>query len=128
MKHLVFVIAFGLSPAQVLADPALECSDAGSQVEISACVSAMGEKVDTALSIALEIARESARELDEVTGRDVALPSLETAQSAWENYRTAHCVAVGAGFGGGSGTGIAMSSCRIELGRVRVDQLIGMAR
>ena len=64
----------------------------------------------------------SAKELDDVTGRTVALPALEKAQAAWSAYRDTHCDYVGATFGGGSGTGIGINSCKIELARSRAER------
>lgn len=80
-----------------------------------------------ALDASYGFAMQSAAELDEVTGRVVAQPALEAAQEAWNRYRDAQCEAVGASYGGGSGTGIAISSCRVDLGRARVDELLRMA-
>lgn len=118
----------GLYPVQSAADPSLECSNAGSQVEIGACVKGAADRVDAALVFAQEIAMASAQELDEVTGRAAAVPALNTSQETWVAYREAQCNAVGASFGGGSGTGIAIQSCMIELGRARVKELMGMAQ
>ena len=114
-----------LGPPLAWADPAMECGiDNGSQVEIGDCVASMEIRVDAALDLAFEFAAGSAKELDEVTGRDQAFPALEAAQSAWRAYREAQCNSVGAGFGGGSGTGIAISACRVELGRARIVELM----
>lgn len=118
---LVFV------PVASLADPVLECTGASSQVEIGACVQQAEANVNAAIETAYELAAQSARELDEVTGREVSAPALEAAQAAWSAYRDAQCEAVGASFGGGSGTGIAITACRIELGRVRVTSLLNLA-
>ena len=96
-----------LVPGFALADPATECGGS-SQVEIGNCVAETLEKVDASLEVYLGFARQSAEELDEVTGRDVALPALDAGQAAWAAYREAHCAFVGATFGGGSGTGIAI--------------------
>ena len=115
-------------PLSVDADPAMECGDASSQVEIAACVSETAAAVDSAVETTLSFAMSSATELDEVTQRDVAVPALEKAHAAWSAYRDAHCNYVGAGFGGGSGTGIAINSCRIELGRARAKELQTFAR
>ncbi|GAB5436119.1 lysozyme inhibitor LprI family protein [Falsiruegeria mediterranea] len=117
-----------LYPLHSAADPSLECSDAGSQVEIGACVSEAAQRVEAAMVLAQEIAMASAQELDEVTGRVVAVPAMDAAQEAWSAYRDAQCNAVGASFGGGSGTGIAIQSCRIELGRARITELMSMAQ
>lgn len=73
--------------------------------------------------MALSLAQAAARELDQITGREVAEPALRASQTTWEAYRAAHCDYVGSTFGGGSGTGIAIRACRISLGRTRVDEL-----
>lgn len=111
-----------------VADPSLECSiGASSQVEIGACLEAEASRAEAALGVALDLAREGAKSLDEATGRPMAGPALEAGQAAWLAYRDAHCEHVGATFGGGSGTGIAIASCRVDLTRLRIDQLIGLA-
>lgn len=123
MRYLLLLLLF--SPA-ALADPTLECSGASSQVEIGECVGEMEVRVNQALEASFRIAQQAAIELDEVTGRVVAQPALDAAQNAWVIYRTAQCEAVGASYGGGSGTGIAVASCRVDLGRARVDELLRM--
>lgn len=108
-----------------LADPTLECSAGlGSQVEIGTCVSDTETRVDQSVQIALEFAQAAAKDLDDVTERTVSLPALNAGQSAWEAYRDQHCEFVGTTFGGGSGTGIAISACRVDLGRDRVSVLM----
>jgi uncharacterized protein YecT (DUF1311 family) len=119
----VFPAILALAPHVALADPTLECSG-GSQVEISACVSEMKTRVDGAVQTALDIARAGAQSLDDATGRKQAGPALEAAQEAWSSYRDAQCALVGASFGGGSGTSIAITSCHVELGRLRVTELL----
>lgn len=131
MKTLSMIwipVAFG-GPVAALADPSLECSvGLSSQVEIAACVVDAEENVDRAVEVALKFAMRSAGELDEITGRQVSVPALAAGQAAWEAYRDAHCEYVGSTFGGGSGTGIAIRSCRVELGRLRVSDLTAQAR
>ncbi|WP_424831718.1 lysozyme inhibitor LprI family protein [Ruegeria sp.] len=116
-----------LVPFAALADPTLECSDAPSQVEIGDCVAQMEDRVNSALQAAYGFAAAAAQELDDVTERDAALPALEAAQSAWAAYRDAQCEAIGASYGGGSGTGIGITACRVDLGRMRVDELLRFA-
>jgi uncharacterized protein YecT (DUF1311 family) len=125
MKTLFPVLsALLLVPALAAADPALECNTgASSQVEIADCVAQTEARVDAAVDAALGFAMTSATDLDEITGREVAVPALEASQAAWAAYRDAQCEFAGATFGGGSGTGIAIRSCRIELGRARVAEL-----
>lgn len=109
------------------AGPDLECAGS-SQVEIAACVNASLDAVDGAVATALGFAMASAQELDDATGRASAAPALEAGQAAWSAYRDAHCEFVGSTFGGGSGTGIAISGCRVMLGRERVEALLGLSR
>lgn len=123
MKRLL-VLPFLLAPSLAAADPALECNTGvSSQVEIADCVAETEARVDAAVEAAYGFAMTSATDLDEVTGREVAVPALEAAQAAWTAYRDAQCEFAGATFGGGSGTGIAIRSCRVDLGRARVEEL-----
>ena len=105
------------------AAPSSECEGA-SQIEIGNCVAKTEATVNKTIEMALGFAMNSAADLDQVTGRKVAVPALIAGQSAWEAYRDQHCAFVGATFGGGSGTGIAILDCRIELGRDRFDTLM----
>ena len=112
-------------PSLALASPSLECSgDNSSQVEIGDCLASAEKQVQGAIDLALSFARDSAAELDEVTGRATSVKALEAGHSAWLQYRDAHCEFVGTTFGGGSGTGIAIQSCRINRGRVRTTELM----
>ena len=123
MQRLL-VLPFLLAPSLAAADPALECNTGvSSQVEIADCVAETEARVDAAVEAAYGFAMTSATDLDEVTGREVAVPALEAAQAAWTAYRDAQCEFAGATFGGGSGTGIAIRSCRVDLGRARVEEL-----
>ena len=124
MRYLasaLFVVA--CLPSIALADPASECGGS-SQVEIGDCVADTLERVDATVDTYLGFAMNSAAELDDVTGREVAVPALEAAQTAWSAYRDAHCEYVGATFGGGAGTGIGINAGRITRGRDRADTLM----
>ncbi|WP_460273839.1 lysozyme inhibitor LprI family protein [Celeribacter sp. ULVN23_4] len=110
-------------PVAAIADPSLECAHFSSQVEIGNCVAEAEANATRAMELTLGFAKGSAEELDGITGRAVALPALEASQTAWEAYRDTQCDFVGAGFGGGSGTGIAITSCRVELTRARTKEL-----
>jgi uncharacterized protein YecT (DUF1311 family) len=81
-------------PGMVFADPATDCGG-GSQIEIGACVAETLDWVDATVGIYLGFAISSAEELDEVTGRKVAVPALEVGQAAWSAYRDADCHYVG---------------------------------
>ncbi|MBV1926719.1 MAG: DUF1311 domain-containing protein [Rhodobacteraceae bacterium] len=116
-------------PTLLAADPSLECSiNNDTQVEIGTCLTATEAKVDGSVKLALGFAHGSAEDLDNVTEGAGSVKALEQGQSDWNAYRDAHCKFVGTTFGGGSGTGIAIQSCRIELGRLRVTELMKFAQ
>ena len=124
MRSLALLLVLA-TPAQ--ADPSMECPGS-SQIEIGACVTETLARVDAAMETAYGFALNAAGALDTETGRPGALPALEAAQTAWLAWREAQCAFAGAQFAGGSGTGIAITSCRIELGRDRVTALLDAAR
>ena len=122
----MLLVLFAAPGAQ--ADPTLECSNrAGSQIEVGECLVGVEKNVDAAMVDALGFALEAARELDKVTERKSVVPALEAGQANWSAYRDQHCEYVGTTWGGGSGTGMAIRSCRIELGRARTDVLMQFA-
>jgi uncharacterized protein YecT (DUF1311 family) len=124
--------AFGLGlllAASAGADPSLECSfETSAQVEIADCLIETEERANLALEVVLGYVKDEAFDLDETTGRAVALPALEAAQAAWKDYREKACAYRGATFGGGSGTGIAIRSCKIEITRARTADLYALLR
>ena len=127
MKNfLVRLLCLSCLPSLVIADPAAECGGS-SQVEIGTCVAQTLKQVNSSIDLYLGFAKGAAEELDEITGRTETVTALLTAQTAWETYRDAHCGYVGATFGGGSGTGIGINSCKIELGRDRAKELMRWA-
>lgn len=127
MRNWIVAGMMMIIPTGIWADPSLECSvSASSQVEIGACVGEMLSNAEQAMELALGFAEASAAELDGITEREMVVPALEAGQAAWLAYRDAHCEHVGSTFGGGSGTGIAINSCRVELTRARTAQLMGL--
>lgn len=112
-------------PGSAFADPQSECSvDASTQINIGVCLSAAETVADATVTSALDFAMQAAQELDEVTQRKSSVPALKAGQDGWLAYRDQHCVFVGTTYGGGSGTGIAIQSCRVALARARADELM----
>jgi len=130
MKYVSIVVALlhsVLCSPSALAGPDMECGvEAFSQIEIAECVVATKENVDRVLTEVFGFAQSAARELDSVTGRSVSLGALEGSQKSWLEYRENHCAFVGKSFGGGSGTSIAISSCKTTLTRARIQQLMAI--
>ena len=113
-----------LLPVPTAANPSLECSvSSESQIETGQCLQETAQAAEAALAVILDASREAAAELDGITERDVALPALDASQSAWEIYRDAQCTYAGSLFGGGSGTGIEIQSCQIQVTRNRINEL-----
>lgn len=127
-RSVILAAGLMLAAGGASADPTLECGlgDA-TQVAIGECLAQTEAEVDQTIAQALGFAQDSAKSLDETTGRPAAVPALEAGQTAWSAYRDAHCDFVGATFGGGSGTGVAIRACRIDLGRERVAVLMRFA-
>jgi len=123
-SDLIAVLALWV-PGLATADPQSECSiDASSQIEIGDCLTNAEGIADATVASALDFAMQAAQELDEVTGRESSVPALKAGQAGWMAYRDQHCDFVGTTYGGGSGTGIAIRSCRIALARLRADDLM----
>lgn len=123
-RTLAFSALCLVAAGTAMADPTLECGvTAVSQIEITDCLIAVDETVHKGLEQVLSFARNAATELDTETGRAESLPALEASQAAWEAFRDAHCAYVGSNWAGGSGTGAAIASCRIELARDRTTAL-----
>jgi uncharacterized protein YecT (DUF1311 family) len=129
MKRYFGLILAMMVAGEAQAGPVMECSiQASSQVEVGNCLAKVEKTVAATIEASLVFAMASAKELDTVTGRKVAVPALTAGQAAWVAYRDQHCEFVGATFGGGSGTGTAIRGCQIELGRARIDALLEFAK
>ena len=124
MKHWIWPLVAWVPFTAAQADPTLECSiGTRTQVETARCLETVEAVATAAMRLRLAAARSQAEELDAVTGRDVAVPALDSAQAAWGAYAAAQCDYAGALFGGGSGTGIEIRACRITLTRERTQAL-----
>lgn len=66
---------------------------------------------------------QQAGELDRVTGRNVALPALEKANTAFDRYVAEQCRFEEQMMGGGSGAGAANLACQINLLHVRMGSI-----
>lgn len=120
---------FACVPVVVAANPAMECGiDLESEIVIGKCLADLEVVVDQTIEIALERAMSAAKDLDARTGGHGAEASLAAGQAAWSSYRDAHCGYVGTLTGGMTASIIAVASCRVELGRTRVSELVNFSR
>ncbi len=94
-----------------------------SEVEVGNCLVQVGRNMEILIDESLARALKTATRLDEDSERPMAVEALKAAQAAWQAYRDAQCEYVGATYGGGSGTGNAILSCRVELDRARLAEL-----
>jgi uncharacterized protein YecT (DUF1311 family) len=119
----VALLASASAPAN--ADSHTKCdTQSTSQVDLHGCLLKAEKEADAALKSALGNAMAAAKELDDVTAprRDV-VQALTAGQDVWVQYRDKHCEYVGTTWGGGSGTGIAITRCRIDHARARSKEL-----
>lgn len=123
---IVLAVLAMVVTAQVKADPYIECSVLNrSQVETRDCLVEVEKNASAALATIFGYTMDAAKELDKVTApRKDSVPALKAGQDGWAQYRDKHCDYVGTTWGGGSGTGIAILSCRIDLARARSDELM----
>lgn len=124
MKRTVLVFGVLACATTAHADPSLECSfQTETQVEVRECLTEIEENLVPAMAIVYKTAYAVAKQTDNITERVVAVPALEASQAAWEAFRDAQCNYAGSLFAGGSGTGIEIQSCRIEMTRARIKAL-----
>lgn len=99
------------------------CDDAGSNVEIGTCLAAVERDVERELLIALAHAHRSIARRDFMAPVTLAryAAAFDRAQAAWLVWREIDCGEVTKfEWWGGSGAGIAITSCRIDATAARV--------
>ncbi len=109
------------------AGPVEECQKiTANEVETGQCLQDTLTTVNAVVDSTLANAQASADELDAVTGRPVARPALDKAQSAWSDFRTINCLVPAAMAAGASGSGNFTAACQIDMGRARATELQAM--
>ncbi len=110
---------------QAAAQPAANCGDAVTQLELNMCAAADYEAADAALNRVWKQARAFARELD--AGQDERLKGAENAllaaQRGWIAYRDGHCTLAGFDARGGSMEPMLVSGCLAANTRLRTQEL-----
>ncbi|MCB1471490.1 MAG: DUF1311 domain-containing protein [Rhodobiaceae bacterium] len=115
-------LAFGITstPAQAA------CEDAGSNVEIGACLASEYERADKELNRVWKLVQQSIDASDYVPAdqRKVWKKVLLEAQRGWIKLKENDCLqAVPFEWYGGSGAGIAATSCALEMTEARTKDL-----
>ena len=123
LAGLLSLVLFAASGGAAVADPILECPG-DSQVDVRACLAETEARADAALASAVAFAHDSAASMDALMGGTAGVEAFEAGQTAWEAYRDAHCDYIGSTYGGGSGTGPAITACRITHARERIAELM----
>lgn len=99
---------------------------AGNQIEIRSCLADQLADLELSLEHMDAAAGAAMAELDAITSAEIDADAFhDAAARAFESYRQTACDAVGASYAGGSGTGIAILSCRLDLAWRR---LLGLRR
>lgn len=111
--------------AHAVAQPAANCGDAVTQLDLNMCAAADYEAADAALNRVWKQARALARELD--AGQDERLKGAEdallAAQRGWIAYRDGHCTLAGFDARGGSMEPMLVSGCLAATTRLRTQEL-----
>jgi uncharacterized protein YecT (DUF1311 family) len=121
----VSVFAVCAMTKSALADPILECGVlAGDNIAVDDCLRTQLDLSYRAMIEAQELARGTARQLDERTGTEVAMLGLEASQQAWEAYRDVECQTVGVFASDATLAERAQLACEIRLTGARTDALL----
>ncbi len=97
------------------------CNDATlDHPAVANCLNAALAQVEATLVETIQAAEEVARELDDVTRLDEALPDFAAANEAFLAYREAACRSVGTLEGSDAGSGQAIAQCHIDLTQHRI--------
>lgn len=123
-------ILLTIGPASsALAKTALdECWEKSeSRVDVGACLQGLKANSDAGLEASFQSALKSLTELDEATGRPLAVRALERAQLAFELFRNLECNVQELQAGSGSGSGDFYLGCWIDQTRSRIEALNKLA-
>jgi uncharacterized protein YecT (DUF1311 family) len=127
LAMVIVVAGLSMLPSVAFADPVAECQViTTNQVETGQCLTDTLVTADAVMATALENTQAAADELDHVTGRVVARPALDRAQTAWAAFRALNCEVPAAMAGGASGSGHFTLGCQIEMARARTHELQGL--
>ena len=109
---LLFAISMNLGVAEEL-----DCEKAFTTQDINRCVK---KELDSYLAI---LNRYNEKSKEQYSEDDVVLKSIEEAQSAWENYRKAHCGSVYDRWRDGTIRTVMSLSCSIKLTKQRTHSI-----
>ncbi|MDO4936625.1 MAG: lysozyme inhibitor LprI family protein [Sutterellaceae bacterium] len=123
MKHFALICVLGVSTlsfSAVAADALSDCyRKADTAPAVQACLKKEFDAVKDHYDDVLDRVMNSARELDRVQRKKVAVKALNDANKAFDAYVENQCDWVEASYGSGSGAGAAALACRVNLYRAR---------
>ncbi|MEX0309232.1 MAG: lysozyme inhibitor LprI family protein [Tateyamaria sp.] len=122
---LALVLALPAAAAQ-----ANDCADAQTTAEMLQCAGARYDAADAGLNDAYKLARDAAREADDLNNEDAdsgAVHHLREAQRAWIQLRDADCVLAGFPFRGGTMETVLVTHCLADMTEKRTRDLRDIA-
>ena len=123
-----FALAAVALSGSATADPILECRVlAGDDMAVRDCLRTQLDISYGAMEEAQKLARGTARQLDDRTGTQMAIPGVEASQHAWEAYRDVECKTMAVFVAEGLPAETAQVACEIRLTRARTDTLLRFA-
>ena len=128
----ISLVAFALAAVALTgsaaADPILECrAMAGDDMAVGDCLRTQLDISYAAMAEAQELARGTARQLDDRTGTEIALRGVEASQHAWEAYRDVECQTMAVLVVKDLPAETAQLACEIRLTRARTVTLLRFA-
>jgi uncharacterized protein YecT (DUF1311 family) len=125
MRHMIIALLLVAAGPAFADDDVPGCENASSNVEIGSCVSAAYQKADEALNAFWPkvLARIDAADYVPPADRNTWKQTVIAAQRAWIDFKQADCGAVAYEWWGGSGAGIAETTCLYGHTARRLEQL-----
>ena len=113
-------------PAAAASEPSIDCENASSTVEMNHCADQEFEKVDAELNAIYKKALAAIPDMATEHPFDTKSweAALRSSQRAWLAYRDAECDQhVPMFWGGGTGTSSAVTGCKTQRTRARIEEL-----
>lgn len=127
-RMLTVAAALALASPAFPQDRVIDCDNALSQNDLTACAWQAADKADADMAIALAKAKADAEALDKAfsgvePNTTDAVAALELSQSGWLQYREGRCIIKGFAERGGSMEPMVVGWCREKLTRARIAEL-----
>ena len=112
----IFIMVLSLYSAQALSDD-FDCNDAMTTPQINYCAGVELEKAELEMNAYLTKSKEHNEEDPEL------IKAIQVAQTAWENYASAHCDSIYTSWREGTIRGVMFLSCKTKVTKQRTHEI-----